>query len=584
MADRDVTIDALLRDRTGPGVQSVDRNLKQIQKSYRDVDGVGKRTLAAAQQIAGQWGRGFSRVSGAASRWANSGDSAGKRFARGIGSGISKVASLGGTIGGGLAKAISAAGPYVQVALGAMLLAAAVAAAPAIAGAIVGGAGLGGVVGGILIASKDARVASALDSLKEEAGSSLQEAAKRFVPATLDAVRIARTAFRGMLPDLRRIFDVSATWVAPLTRSLGRGAQSALDGITKAITKAGPIIDVIGQGIEMMGAAVGRFFDRFSDNGMSMAAALKVVFAIIASSIDTAGRAINFLVEAFEFFVNKIPGGKAALERFVGASDGAKSSALNLAGGFKALAGDSNNAAAGMLKVKEAANALVDNNIGLIQSQIASRDATRQATEAIKENAKSKMTSKERADANTTALLNMANAFNQETAAGERSKISANQASQAYATNRQRLVEMAVKAGKTREQANRLADTLLKIPDNVNTDINVDTTKGFRQLETIQKRINGIKGKTVAIRVQVLSNGNHRMPGGGQLTFGGGDAGASWRTGGDAGTSRTGGATPVSVESTVMVNLDGQPFRQMTATAIESDRKRERWRQKVGVR
>ncbi|MEE3918185.1 hypothetical protein V2I01_04810 [Micromonospora sp. BRA006-A] len=77
---------------------------------------------------------------------------------------------------------MSAAGPYVQIALMGVLAAAATAAGPALAGAIVGGAGLGGVVGGLMIAAKDARVASAFDGLKEEIGTGLQDAASGSSP------------------------------------------------------------------------------------------------------------------------------------------------------------------------------------------------------------------------------------------------------------------------------------------------------------------------------------------------------------------------------------------------------------------
>ncbi len=584
MADRDVEIDVLMRDKTGAGVGSVDRNLKKVQKSYRDVDAASKKSMSAASQIASQWGRGLSKVSGAASRWAHSGDSAGKRFARGIGSAVSKIGELGATIGGGLSKAVSAAGPYVQIALMGVLAAAATAAGPALAGAIVGGAGLGGVVGGLMIAAKDARVASAFDGLKEEIGTGLQDAAKRFVPASLNAIKEARSGFRALLPDLRRIFDVSATWVAPLTKSLGLGAKLAVDGITKAVTKAGPVVAAIGDGIVMIGRAIGKVFASLSDNGVSMAAALKVTLAIVAGAIDQAGKAINFLVEAFEFFVNKIPGGKAALERFAGTSAGAKGSALNLAGGFQALGEDADAAAKGITKANEAARETVNSNIGLAQAQIASRDATRQASAAIRDNAKAKMTSKQRADANKTALLSMAQAFNTEAEAGERSGISAAKASEAYATNRARLVAMAQKAGMSKKAAEELAASMLTIPRNVKTDVNVNTKTAASQVETIKKSIQTIKGKTVTITVQVLRSGNHRMPGGGQLTFDGAAGAAGWRSGADGSTSRTGGPTPVSVQSTVNVLLDGAPFRQMTAQAVEQDRRRERWRQKVGTR
>ncbi|MEU8329817.1 hypothetical protein [Micromonospora sp. NPDC048839] len=501
---RDVEADILVRDKTGPGIQSVERNLKKA------ADQSNKMT-AALKEGAAQWGRGFQKLGSATSKWANSGDSAGKRFARGIGNGLSKVAELGGAVGGSISKAVTAAGPQVALAVSAVLVGAALAAAPAIGAAVVGGAGLGGLVGGVMIASKDARVAAAFGDLKEKAGKQLQEAAGRFVPASLEAIKVAKSAFAGMLPDLKRIFDVSATWLAPFTQSVGRGAQLALAGITQAITKAGPIITVIGKGVEGIGREVGKAFASLSDNGNSMALALKGVFFLIESSIKNVGMVLNFLTEAFEYFVNKIPGGKKLLDSMTESQDGAKSSALNLSGGFQALAGDANAAAAGLTNAKQKADELVDSNIGLARSQIASRDATRQAAESIKENSKEKLTNQQRADANKLALLSMADAFNQETIAGEKSGLGAGKASAAYSTNREALIKMAEKANFSKAEAEKLAASLLRIPANVHTDVGVNTENASSKLETFQKKINGLRGKTVTVTVQ--SNGDHRIVG-----------------------------------------------------------------------
>lgn len=513
MADRDVSVDATLRDKTGPGVRSATRNLKQVEKSWRDVDGQGRRTAAAAQHIASQWGRGLSKVAGATSRWARSGDGAGKKFVRGVGSGLGKLADLGGSIGGSLSKAVSAAGPYVQVAMAAVLVGGAVSAAPAIAGAIVGGAGLGGIVGGLLIASKDARVAGAIDDLKEDIGAGLRTAAGRFVPASLDAVKRAKAAFRGMLPDLRRIFDVSATWLGPLTTSLGKAAQLALDGITKAVTKAGPIINGIGQGVEMAGRAVGTVFADLSDNGQSMALAVKFAFALVAGAITQAGKALNVLVEMFEFFIKKIPGGKKWLDDMSKSQDGAKTSAFNLAGGFQQIGTDANAAANGISRVKEKADELADSNLSLREAQIRAKDAVKEATKTLEENGRAKGFNSAKGRENETALNNLARAFNAETEAGDKSGISAAKASAAYATNRARLIAMAEKAGYSKTQAEQLAASLLKIPKNVNTDVNVGTKSAFTQLETFRKKLKSITGKTHYVTVQVTTKGDHRIPG-----------------------------------------------------------------------
>ncbi|MEV0156874.1 hypothetical protein AB0H57_24525 [Micromonospora sp. NPDC050686] len=583
MADRDVTLDVVARDRTSPAIQSVNRNLKQVEKSWRDVDGQGKKTLAAAQHIASTWGSGLAKIGGATSRWANSGDSAGKKFARGLGKGVGQVAELGGSIGGGLAKAVSAAGPYVQLALAGVLVGAAVAAAPAVAGAIVGGAALGGVVGGVLIAAKDARVAGAFADLKETAGAQLRQAAQRFVPATLDAIGRAKAAFRGMMPDLKRLFDVSANWVAPLTDSLGRAAQSMLSGITAAVTKAGPVVAQIGAGIEGIGQVVGKVFSDLSDNGASMALGLKGLFELLKATIGGIGGALNLLTEAFEFFVNKIPGGKQLLDSMTSSQDGAKTSAWNLTSGFRELGDGADAAADGITRAREKADEFADSNLSLRDAQIAARSAIADATKTLKENGAAKGFNTQKGRENESALNAMASAFNRETEAGDKSGRSARDASDAYQNNRAKLVAMAEKAGYSAGQARNLAAQLLKVPKNVTTDINADTKAASAAVTTFQKKVNGLKGKTVTVTVRVNNTGDHYIPGVGTQVK---NAAGSSFIDGTAGSFRTGGPTRVeaSVNQTLNVNLDGAPFYAYTARAVADDRRRTAWRQKVGSR
>ncbi|WP_420123208.1 hypothetical protein [Nakamurella sp.] len=575
MADRDVTVDILARDKTGPAVQSTTRNLKEV-------DGQAKKTAAAAKAITDQWSRGLSRVAGAAGRWANSGDTAGKRFARGIASGVGAVSKIGGQIGEGLSKAVAAAGPYVQVAVAGVLASAALAVAPALGGAIVGGAGLGGVVGGLLVAAKDARVAAAFGDLKETAGSQLQDAAKRFVPATLDAVNRAKAIFAGMVPDLRQLFDVSATWLGPLTERIGRGAQAALSGITAAVSKAGPIIKVIGEGVENVLRGVGDGFRMLSDNGASMALALKGVFFIVEVAVRGVFFVLNVLIEAFEKVASVVPGLKGKLEELRTGQDGAKVSAFNLSGGFQALAGDANAAAAGITRVKEKADEFVENNLSLRDAQIQAGNAIKETTAAINANAGAHGLNTQKGRQNEAALNALAGAFNREADAGDKSGLSAGKASDAYHRNRAALVSMAEKAGYSRQKAQELAAQLLKVPKNVHTDINANTGAAKAAVDSFQKKINGLKGKTVNVTVRITSKGDHYIPGvGTQLKNA---AGSAWGEAAGGTTARTGGPTKVEVTSAVQVMLDGQPFYGYVTRAVDESERRQEWRSRVGKR
>ncbi|RKN38449.1 hypothetical protein [Micromonospora endolithica] len=580
MADRDVEIDIVATDKTGPGVTSTERNLKRVEQA-------AEKNRSALSRVAEDYSRGLSKIGSAAKRWADSGDGAGKKFARGLIGGVGKLVEAGGGIAGSLTKAVQSAGPHVQAALAAALVAGAVVAAPAIGavlgGALVGGAGLAGVAGGLVIAAKDTRVRAAFDGLTDEVGAGLQDAAQRFVPAALAAIGEARAAFRNIEPDLRRIFNASSSWVAPLTKSLGQGAKLALSGIADAVAKAGPIVSAIGDGVRMVGLAIGGVFRSLADDGPVLALAMKGAFTIIAAAITWAGKALNTLVEAFEWFVNKIPGGKRMLDELAASQTKTTGTTFAASQGFRALATDSTAAANGISQVKQRSDDLVDSNIGLMQAQIASREATRTATAAIRDNANAKLSNRQRADANKTALLNLATAFNSEAAAGDRSKISAQAASAAYARNRSSLIAMAEKAGYSRQKAVELANSLLKIPKNVPVRISADTGAATAAVGAFQKKVNSLKGKTVTVTARWTSQGQH-IPGSGTHLEHAGYR--SWAPSDGGGTSRTGGPTRVeaTVAQTLNVNLDGRPFYAYTQQAIAEDRRRERWRQKVGVR
>lgn len=577
-ASRDVEIDVAVRDKTGPGIQSVNRNLKTTSRSAKESQG-------ALSRVASDWSKGVGKITTAAKRWADSGDTSGKRFAKGALAGLSALGKAGGAIGGALSSAVSSAGPHVQVAVAGVLVGGALAAAPAMGAAIVGGAAGIGIVGGVLLARRDARVAAAFESLGDEAGTQLTEAAKRFVPATLGAVQEARAGIRGMLPDLRRLFDVSATWVLPITRSLLEAGRAALSGITAAVVKAGPIIQVVTDSVRKIGLVVGEGFKMLSDNGASMALGLQFAMDLVVGSIRAVFLTVNALVEVFEWAASKIPGLSGRLEELKTSQVGAQSGALNLAGGLRTLAGGADSAAGGLTRAKQAADQLVDGNISLARAQISSREATSQATQAIKANAEAKMTNKQRADANRSSLLGMADAFNAETAAGEASKISSGKASDAYHNNRNALIRAAEAAGHTRTEAERLAAQWLKTPKNVTTTVNANTANARAEVESFQKKVTNLKGKTVNVTVRVTSSGDHYIPGVGTQVKGYAAAwGWSPTTGDQAGVRRAGGPTQVEVTSKLAVSLDGKPFRDYTTRSIANAERRTSWRDRVGKR
>jgi hypothetical protein len=118
----------------------------------------------------------------------------------------------------------------------------------------------------------------------------------------------------------------------------------------------------------------------------------------------------------------------------------------------------------------------------------------------------------------------------------------------------------------------------------------------------VNDSLSGIRDQTVSIALVTKANGvsvgeGGTRPGGRGGAFAGT---ASWRpaqvmaavfgAGGlrfataGGGTSRTGGPTPVQVDQTLNVSLDGRPFREMTARAVDASERRQAWRARVGRR
>ncbi|MFD6771068.1 hypothetical protein ACFWC6_33160, partial [Micromonospora chalcea] len=315
-----------------------------------------------------------------------------------------------------------------------------------------------------------------------------------------------------------------------------------------------------------------------------MALALKAVFLILQVSIGSVAVTLNVLVETFEWLAKTTPWLSGKYKELKGSQDGAKTSAYDLAGGFKALGTDANAAASGITSLKEKADELVGNNISLREATIGAKNAIADTAKVLKENGEAHGFNSRKGRENETALNNLATAFNAEADAGERSGISAAEASDKYHTNRAKLVAMAEKAGYSKREADKLAGALLKVPKNVDTDINADTADALEKLKTFQKRIDGLTGKTVTVRV--TSKGDHYIPGVGTQLKGFSAGGVASFIDGTAGTFRTGGPTEVTsnINLTSTLNLDGQVLARFVDRRVEQAMQRQATRTRAGRR
>ncbi|MDG4750628.1 hypothetical protein O7630_06740 [Micromonospora sp. WMMD718] len=166
-------------------------------------------------------------------------------------------------------------------------------AAPIIGGlisaAIVGGAGIGGVIGGVTLAARDPRVASAGSQLGKAVMKDLEDFSQVFVGPTLDGIKTIQGAWRYASGDIQKIFQSASRYVVPLARGVSGLAREALPGIRKAVEAAGPVIREISVGLPRLGRSIGDLFGSSAENANEAAAAVRGLFLGLEQIIKIVG-------------------------------------------------------------------------------------------------------------------------------------------------------------------------------------------------------------------------------------------------------------------------------------------------------
>jgi hypothetical protein len=211
------------------------------------------------------------------------GSKLGARMAAALGEGVSKA---GGPIADALGNVFGSLPPQAQTAIGAGVVAAIGATAPAIgaiiAGAVTGGAAAVGIAGGIALAARDTRVKAAATGLGETVMGVLGDAAvPAFVPPVLRSIGKLESAAASLEDQFAAVFGDAAGYVDPLVDGLIGAAQGALPGFAAAVSRAGPVIDAISQGMVELGQATGDALDTLSQGAVGGGQALEDLFSVL---------------------------------------------------------------------------------------------------------------------------------------------------------------------------------------------------------------------------------------------------------------------------------------------------------------
>lgn len=501
----------------------------------------------------------------------------------------------------GIAKGLAPVAQYALPILGAIGIGAAPLIGASIAGAIIGGAGIGGVVGGVLLASKDARVQSAFDGLSTRLEARLLKAGGSFVEPTIQGIRTIEKSLDTI--DFAGIFKDAARYVDPLARSIGSMVEDLGNGVEKLIRNAGPSIAAIADGIEDMGEALGTGLESLADNGEGAADALRTLFGIINSSISGTLQLVNVLTELYE--INRKIGGDTGLRLFLKAmgqdlddvgENGRKagSGTFGAADGITKAGDAAEQAAAPVKSLAEKMEEASSAARSLYDSQTTVGEAMKRASNAAKENGKTLSSNSEKGRENRQALSGLASALNRNyneyvkvNGAGAKAEGIANRNYNAF-------VKAARGFGLSTSAAKKLAGSILGIPAKRETKSAFDASKAKRDIAIYKNSIGSIpsyKRTTVEIAAKVtgsslgrsaLSSALNKQ----SLKFSTANFTATGyaqrASDGEGGT--LGGATPVDVTNNLTVFLDGKYIDAKTATAITAERRRNQYRQSVGKR
>jgi hypothetical protein len=226
---------------------------------------------------------------------------------------------------------------------------------------------------------------------------------------------------------------------------------------------------------------------------------------------------------------------------------------------------------------------LHNQNKNLYDSETAAAQAIVDATKKIKENGKGLDVNTQKGRDNRDALSEVAGKLQDNydnyvkvNGVGPKSAALAD-------TLRTKFIKLAEKAGYSATEAKKLADNITGIPSSKDTKLSVEAQKALDNAREVRRALDNLHNKNIAVSVSVT--GTERLNALGHRIGGYSAAGMSWAASDPSGgMARTGGPTPVNVNNSFGVYINGVMDRRSTVQVVEERSDRDAWRQKVGRR
>lgn len=189
------------------------------------------------------------------------------------------------SLGSALDDGISALPTEVKAAIVLGILLAAPVIAAFLTGAIVGALGAGIAGAGVLLAAQFQEVRDAGTEFFRKWRKDFVEIASAFGPAVLLALSMIDARLTKLRGAFETIFDVGATFVAPLTEGILDAFEHIVNAIARGVGDIKPFVDELSAGFELLGLAIAEALRILIATGDDGVTALRDLLAIVSATI-----------------------------------------------------------------------------------------------------------------------------------------------------------------------------------------------------------------------------------------------------------------------------------------------------------
>lgn len=350
---------------------------------------------------------------------------------------------------------------------------------PALAGAVSAGVllGVGGgaLAAGIAAAAGSAEVQDAWKQLAADAGDQFASIGNEFRGPVLEAIGDIRTEIRGM--DLAGVLEPAVDLIGPMTDGLLGLVRNALPGLEHAIEASVEPMETLAEKMPRLGKSVSEMLEGISLGAGGASRALEDLLNTVELTLVGTGQLVGRLSQIYEL------ADKAGLTGLLGQLDhlGEKHGTLVKLGedgstALHNLGGAADEADSALSRLQDEIRGLSAPALDWAQAEIAVENATRSASEALKESNGSLDVHTAKGAQAREAVLGLAEAANRAVTAKLAETGSIVEASDVYAGYRAQLIATMIGAGVARAEAERLAAAWLQVPESVQTNYHIVTT------------------------------------------------------------------------------------------------------------